>query len=646
MTSLPVRVGFWLTILGLAGLSVVYWPLSAPSQAQSLAGTLGYYGRPSGFDLNFNGTPGEAGTADVAVCDAQGDSASTVGEDLDGNAVADRQVYVDLSSGTNSVTCGLPGTACRTIAYAMAGTNASVTGGPIGTPSATQMQAICFKGTGRELVVPSQSGATGSYSLAQTGFQARTFNLPRYPFLLSGWDNDNDNQYPPHDLDDTAVLDGNSGGASLNHAIENTAPVSYIEYAHFTAKDYGLVLSDDIGFMQVARGGGTATNIYVHDLRLIDIMRGMTNANTSGHILFDFFANGTVSTYTAIVNVHATDIGGGYGIRGSGVGTSVLGPYRFQNITMTTRGAAGDYWAAIKLWDYVTGVEVLGNFFDLNPDVWSPGAVGGAPSSGVGISYCSQDWVVRGNAFHDFKQFVTLSPYYGVPGTCESRPLDEIRIDRNIFRNTYAPWVFGDWGLLVEAGNSVADSVEDVYITNNRFSSTQGWEACLWLRPGNPSGADPSNIRVAGNTCYGAINRHAALTIGNAEGAEPAFPGQTFTIQDNVFAALGSVLAVDWQYSPSSWIANGQAYDASATFRITGTGHTFASWKTATGQDAASKQCTPSFVAASTGNFRLVDADTCADAAGVDISAITTVDHDGVTRSVSTPAIGAHEYVP
>src|SRR5579872_4018505 len=44
------------------------------------AQTVGYTARASGFDLNFDGIVGEAGSADLNVCDGQGDLSSTTGE--------------------------------------------------------------------------------------------------------------------------------------------------------------------------------------------------------------------------------------------------------------------------------------------------------------------------------------------------------------------------------------------------------------------------------------------------------------------------------------------------------------------------------------------------------------------------------------
>jgi hypothetical protein len=602
------------------------------------AQTRGYTARPSGFDLNFNGAVGDAGSADVNICDAQGDSASTTGEDIDGNGVNDRQVYVDLTNGSDQAACGLPGSPCHTIGYVMDGSDSSVPGGPIGPPAARQIQAICFKGVGWETVVPSQPGAAGTYRLAQTGTQARAFNLPRYPFVLSGWDANNNNLYPPYDADDIAVLDGALDGAtSLAFAVDNANRLSNIEYAHFTARNYGQNGDPNEGFMRVLAGGGMVSQIFVHDLQLTDIMKGQ--ANSSGHIVFNLFSGLSMSDLL-VANLNVTDAGGGYFARGSG---PQHGPYRFQNISVTAHGAANDFWAGFKFWDYVTGIEILDSVFDANPDAWLPHAVGGAGTFGVGVSYCASDWTIRGNTFTDFKQAFIVSPYIGEPGYCESRPTDNVVIDRNIVRNTYAPWMYGDWGIQIEPGISNVATTKTVTITNNFLSSSVGWEACIWANGGNPTGPQTGIVTIAGNTCVGPINRHSAIIIGNPEGPQPLFPQQQYVIKDNIIADTGARPNIDAEFLVTGLVADGNVYDPQSSFLSQGSGLTLAGWRASFGGDLRSKSCVPAFANPPTGNFRLLPGDTCAKAAGVSLAAITPWDIDGSPRSATAPSAGAFE---
>jgi hypothetical protein len=612
--------------------------LASPAYAQ----TPGYVPRASGFDLNFNGAAGQGGTADVNICDGQGDGSSTVGEDIDGNGVNDRQVYVDLSGGNDSSSCGLPGSPCGSITYAMNGGNTSVPGGPIQAPAAGQIQAICFKGIGRETVVPTWSGASGTYVLAQTGRQARSFKLPRYPFILSGWDTNNNDRYPPYDSADVAVLDGTLGGQSLPYAIDNSINhVSNIEYAHFTARNYGQNGETNEGFTVVVGGGGTASQIYYHDLQLTDIMKGQ--ANSSMHIVFHLFVTGTILSDLAVVNLNVTNAGGGYFVRGSGAGNAVAGPYRFQNISLTAFGRTDDYWAGFKLWDYVTGVEIIDNDFNANPAAWGPHASGGAGTFGIGVSYCSSDWQIRGNTFTDFKQSVTVSPYYGSSGFCESRLTDNVVVDRNIFRNSYAPWQFGDWGIQIEPGLNTVDTTKTVTITNNFLSSVAGWEACIWANGGNQSGPQTGTVTIAGNTCYGPINRHAAIVIGNPESSQPAFPQQNYVIKDNIIAGTQGGTNIMTKVAIFGLVINGNVYDPTQDFSWLGGSQTLAAWRTSSGGDQNSKQCVPAFVNAAQGNFRLDPSDSCAKSSGVSLTSITAWDIDGNTRSAANPSIGASE---
>ena len=511
-STIPVRRVFALGIFGVATFAA-----AAPLLAQ----TAGYAARPSGFDLNFNGVVGEAGTADQNVCNGIGNETSTTGKDIDGNGVADRQVYVDLTGGSDNTACGLPGSPCRTIAYAMNGSNTDVVGGPIQNPAPAQIQALCFKGIGRETVVPTVSGAAGTYSLPQAGRQSRSFNLPRYPFILSGWDANQNKQYPPYDAGDTALIDCTLGGsASLPYAIDNTLNfVSNIEYAHFSVAhcgqmDRGSGGDTHEGFMNVCSQGQSCSQIYVHDLNLADIMKA--EQNESYHEVFNMFTGSL--TYFNVTNINVTNVGGGYFARGAGPPGTTVGPYRFQNISATVfgftdtngscpgtvGGAVECTWSGFKLWDYLTGVEVIDNDFNLNPSAWTPHAVGGAGSVFVTADYCVQDWVIRGNKATDFKQFVSVAPYYGSPGQCESRPVDGIVVDRNIFRNSYAAWQFGDWGIQILPGKDTIDTARNVTITNNFLSSVPGWEACVWANGGNPVAPQGGVVTVAeGRLSYG-----------------------------------------------------------------------------------------------------------------------------------------------
>jgi hypothetical protein len=642
--------------------------------------TVGYTSRASGWDLDFNGIIGDA-----VVC--RGSSGgSTVGKDIDNNGVFDREIYVDLTGGTNNSTCGLSSAPCLTIGYAMNGTNSSVTGGAIQAPGAGQIQAICFKGTGTETIVPTQSGATGTYTVPATGHQKRSFKHPRYPFVIAGWDANNNGQYPPYDTGDTAVLDCQVG--NLAYAIQNSSNISNMEFGHFTAKNCGtldvnLAFSSGAthheGFSDPCPAGGSCDQIYYHDIVGQDIMKG--EWNQSFHEGFDMFV-GTFTNFD-VTNLNFTNIGGGYFARGAGPPTTVVGPYRFQNISLTVSAFSAQAdgttckdntgvnssaasvectWAGWKIWDYINGTEILDNDFNMNVANWTPhsGACytdgtgthcGGAGTVFDSIAYCVQDYLVRGNNATDFKQSMDISPWYGNTTQCYSRNVDQVVIDRNTVRTTYSPYIFGVYHIIMlEGGGTGAGAfatIGSVTITNNYLSWTNGnWEACIWYNGGQDYASDGATIVAAGNTCYGPIGRsaHGCLLFGNVEGTNHTFVGQNFTYKDNIVSNCTGDNMVFVNYAPSTWTVDYQDYDSAGTqFRWNNGGQTnFTTWKSNSGGDTHAVTCTPSFVNAGAGNLDLNGGDTCAKAAGTDISAYTTVDIKNKTRASPT-SIGAHD---
>jgi hypothetical protein len=461
--------------------------------------------------------------------------------------------------------------------------------------------------------------------------------------MLVGWDADNDGSYPPFDPQDIAVLDGNRSG-NLAMAIQNTKARSHVEYAHFTARDYGLGCPDESGFMKVAAGGGPVSHLYLHDLRLAEI--NTVCASSSNRIVFNLFVGGTPVSHLALINIDVAGHGS-FLVRGSGNGT---GPYRFQNLSTRARGPAKNQAFGIKLWDELTGIEVLDSVFDLDPDRWGPcsdsvSTPGCQPSYAITASPCSQGWTIANNEMIDWKFGVALQPFAGT-GFCTSRPIDNVVIDRNVVRNTYEPWRYGDMGISVEGGTTPAATAGTVRISNNFLSSTPGWEACIWSNAGNAGGANLGSVSIVGNTCAAAINRHAAITIGNVEGAENAFPQQRYVVRNNVVSGLAAGQRnVDLQYRPTSWDADFNVFDPDAGFAWAGgSSSTLSAWRTASGRDGTSKTCNPAFVNAAAGDFHLAAFDTCARNAGSPLSALLPIDFDGDNRGQESAwDIGADE---
>ncbi len=577
----------------------------------------GYVARACGYDLDADGIVGEA--ADCRICNG-------TTTDVNGDGVTDRLRYVDCQAGSDGAGDGTPGNPFRTIRHAM---------GTLSAPATNQIQAVCFRNTCSETINPSRSGAAGT-------FQRDGFVFPKHPLVLSGWDSDGDGSYPPHDPDDSAVLDGNAAGAHA-FAVLNDPARSRLEIAHFTARDYGKACGSEGGFMKPALGGNAASAVAVHDLELRDINGGCAAA--SSRAVFLLFMRGSRLSSFSVTNVLLADYGG-YAARGSGAGTQTLGPYRFDHLTIRPKGPSSGYAHGIKLWDYIDGVEVLGSVFDAQPAAWNPcpssvDVSGCEPVYAITAAQCSQGWRIEDNLFLDWKYAIMIQPDAG-SSFCQSRDVDDVVIDRNVIRNTWSPWRYGDMGISIRKGD--VSTVRNVTITNNFLSSGPGWESCIWSNAGKTSGSQAGTIRIEGNTCEGPINRYAALMIGapSNEGGEPPVRQQSYVLRNNVISAVGpGNVNVNTGYGPSGLSANGNVYDPNGVFSWNsdqpGSGDPggLPGWKQSSSEGAETKACRPDFVDISSGDLHLMPGDTCARGAGVDMSAASNVDIDGDARPQS-----------
>src|SRR5512139_425080 len=369
--------------------------LLAPAAARAV----GYTPRACGFDLNADGVLGDP-ARDCNICN---------GTPVTGK----NQIYVDCQAGSDTGGSGGPGAPFRTIQHAF------------DTATAGAQNVVCFKGTCSEpTLTPKQGGVAGAYT--RDGF-----DYPTAPAMLVGWDANGNGDYPPHDTGDTAVLDGQNTTA---WAIDNNLPVGYLELAHFTARNY--TDSTDGGFMKMARSTGRADHIYLHDLSIQNINKGQPSTSSTV-IVFNFFISGTLARHVAITNSEILDYGGGYLARGAGDNSlGDNGPFRFQNLTVRAYGQSGGTIAGIKMWDMITGIDVLDNYFDANPAAWSPGS---GPTSAVHACNCTRNWTIRRNEFHDYKQAFLVDPDIGSQ-FCTVRAMDNILFDCNKVRNTYSAW--------------------------------------------------------------------------------------------------------------------------------------------------------------------------------------------------------------
>jgi hypothetical protein len=600
----------------------------------------GYQSRACGFDLNFNGVPGEPGDCN-RIC--RGDPTNT---DIDGNGVADRQVYVNCSAGTDSTTCGAPGSPCRTLQYALNGSNSRFAD-HISSPATNQIQAVCFQGIcGNAQVNLTQSGAAGTYTRTASGSEPRSFEFPRYPVIISGWDVNADGNYPPNS-GETAVVDGNVNGNT--NTFFNSGGHSRYELAHFTIRDYGQACTGGVG---VGDPGGTTdvSHAYWHDLAVIDVNRGCNQgepASQSGQILWNnFTGDGNTLRYFAVVNTSIQNWGG-YIFRGSSPSDDLTpsetsGPYRFQNVTATALPANGSSVFGFKPWSTISGFDLIDSIIDANTDAYSPGD----PTAhyAITIAQCVQDIVIRNNQLKNWKQSIVLQP--SASGYCPVRDLNNIIIDGNEIRNTYSSWSqYGHTGIRLDANNGSSSQVaQNVTITNNFISSTNvRWASAVQSENSRDTGTITGILRIAGNTieANGASCNFGLIglcTNGTCRGQR----------QNNI-QILGNILrgcqagaaAVKVAYAPSGFAADWNLYDVDGTANWVWNGSTratLASWQTALGgcpaanHDCGARQCVPGYVSASSGNYHLQNMDTCARDAGFSLAGILDTDIDEQPR--------------
>jgi hypothetical protein len=512
----------------------------------------GYTARPCGFDMNRNGIIGEA--ADRLVGDGNTG-------DPDGDGVNEDMLYVDSESGSDETGDGSPGKPFRTVQKALDTADG---------PEDGAEDIICIAGTFHETLVMGQGGVPGHY--VRDGFQ-----FPQNPTMIIGWDKDGDGQYPPYDQDDTAVLDGRR---TLSWAVANRKKLSYLEIAHLTVRDYGYQ-EDDCGAFKLFRwGDGSQSHVCIHDVELYAINKA--EKDSSAKIVLNFW--GGPMTHVAFIN-NLVDEYSSYFCRGAPPDTA--GRFRFQNNTLRMHGTPGvSFVTGWKLWGHHRGVEILDNVLDSGAHAWKPlGHV-----SGIGVCQGTQDWTIRGNVLIDLG--VTLQPF--AAGYPFERTLDKIRIDGNVFRSTYAGWRWPPIGIKIGGYKDAPahQSVENVTITGNVFSTSARWGAAILCSAGNGGGPQRGTITIAGNTISGPFDRsQAAIAVLAARGA--AHRQNRFIIKNNLIAKAGDGLNVAVDYAPTDFVADENVYDPHAGFRWNNPKHwesvSFADWQAATSQDGNSK---------------------------------------------------------
>lgn len=583
-----------------------------------LRGKTGYVSRPCGFDLDRDGVFGEA--EDCHVCDGRT-------SDPDGDGQAENLVYVDCgdvaapggarTGGRDEATCGAPEKPCASLDYAFR-ERAGAAGGP--------ESIFCFRGVCRPSELePRFGGQPGTYRLPAEGHQARDFEAPRDPAMLVGWDHDHDGDYPPHDPDDLAVLDGGppppetplpgtpppgtpsgaAGGgpppAGLTFAFRLGARASYFEMAHFQARDYGRFSAvEQSGFLVFgSREKGEAAHradaFFFHDLALDGINAGQPAQ--SHRIVFNYFTSSTRFHHLLFRNLEIRDAGG-FLVRGSGperpggeAEGGNDGPLRWQNLGLTARGCnasdpacvagGGSAFIGWKLWGYIDGIEVLDSVFDANVAAWEPKPDGNGGALFVNATQCSRGWTIRGNRLRDFKVALIAQGGNGAycgydpPGTekprKKPRPTGDVLFADNLFWNTYGPWRSGDMLVQLKGGDDPNRTLGEVTVRDNVLASSDGFDACIRIDVGNAGGPPPGRIAILGNTCWGSREKGRAtgLWIGNAKA--PEFVQEKIELRGNLFAGFGPEdenLRLD--AVPRELTAGGNVFDPEAAFELGG----------------------------------------------------------------------------
>ena len=593
----------------------------------------GYVSRPCGFDMNRNGIVGEP--ADCNVCDGET-------TDPDGDGVDEDLIYVDAEWGNDFEGDGGPWNPYKTIQFAW-----NVADGPRDGAE----DIICFRGFAEEeLITPGTRGLSGTYTVPRSGSQARDWLFPVDPTMLVGWDEDNDGMYPPYDPDDTAVLDGSGDGMrqGLSTVFKLHSGHDFLEIAHLYIQDYGrFSFGVDSGLVRFGPRGDGLDHIYFHDLELYSVNMARP-ADGGRRFAINLFNSGL--HWANFSNLLFKDNGGWFA-RGAGPDKAPdEGPLRWQNITRTVHDCdfsdcgknAG--WPGFKIWGYLSRIEILDSIWDANVAHWEPNPSGGHGATAMIVGQCVQNITIRNNEFID--PAIALRIQGSSSGFCEdedARAMDQLVFDRNIVRNTYGAWDFGNVGIDVEAphfekgeGDAAGEVVGNVAITNNILSTAKvPWDSCIWMAVGNDARKPPGQIMIANNTCIGEIRRRAAIAIGSVDDRRtPRFQQENVVIQNNLVHGLGDGQHnVMMAYGPKNLVMDHNVFDANGVFRWDDWEEVeFEDWREKSSVDANSLECHPEFEDAAAWNFHLSRTDTCAQGRGKNLSDLIPLDVDGDLR--------------
>ena len=543
----------------------------------------GYVPRASGWDLDLDGRL----DPDPKVCDSSSGAAAPELEQLWGDDELERSWYVDCERGTDSPDCGSPEQPCRSLGSTMARGR----GGDV----------FCVSGSCPEGALRPPAGER---ELVQ--HEGRSY--PAQPTVVAGWDRDGDNAYPPHDVDDSFVLDG----SGLRHAFSLSG--GFLRIAHLRAVDFAQDCPLSGGFIDnVEPAEAVTTGVWIHDVETAGILQDCVD--DSGRIWFEAFG---AWAHVNIENCLIDDQGGYLTLRGSGG----PGPWRMAGCTIRSHGADGAAGTFLAKpwggWNAPGGSLFFeNNVFDCNSEAWEE------ECHGINVAQCTQNVVVRGNRFVDYVSMVGVQGY--ATGVQCAAPVTNLLVEANVLESTN-----GLGAVCVALSDDEAPSGYgwlDVEIYNNtcRWSGESTYEDCIRIFGG--SAQPDATVKIVGNTCHGRATvdgRRAGLHVDSAD--------PTVFFYNNVIDGRSSRPAV-WLPEGAEWHADGNLYAAGGWAVGERMLAIMSDWRAASHGDASSKLCKPKYVD-EPHDLHLAPDDTCARGAGVDVSSFTDVDRDGEPRGL------------
>jgi hypothetical protein len=640
--------------------------LGSSAEAQPLPDdTRGYVSRACGFDMNDNGVAGEA--ADCNVCDG-------VTTDPDGDGDPEDLIYVDCNSGSDSGN-GTPGNPYRTLAKALS----TADGASDGREDIICARATCSAANGSrvsEQDIPvsgvANKGPTGNwfYTRPRRGPEERDFQYPADPVMIVGWDTDDDGDYPPFDSDqpeplvfDACSAANCSGGTTTAIGFRTRSDRDYIEFAHFTMKNYGRGGGTPSASISLS-GSGSKAGIYLHDLVIEKPNYRLSGESDRAAIYV--MMGGASLTWFAIENVKIFDYGS-WPIRGN-LGGSY---YRFRNLELFgPKPSSGENSPGFKVWEH-SNTEYLGIKFD--SDIGNIGVSDYGQIAALQLSKSSSNVVFRNNIFRncnecmimDYRDCDASGQTYCSTANGQTTTRN-VLMDRQVF--TQDASVSGNLQfLMVRAiasdgserggGDRLSDpnctdpvGFENLTIKNSVFMRTTGRGGAMQLKIGsNCAGAPLGPVTIDNNTfVVSPSGRNSPLINVGGVGAfdyDYRYYAQSYRIRNNTVSGVdgGDVVFQlkhqgengyfgDTRY-PSDFVATGNAYGSAPAFVRDGTSYSsLSSWQSATRYDTDSDSCSTRFAA---DGYRLLATDTCSKDQGVN-TACTTSDIDGRARVRTT----------